>query len=103
MGLGKKLEDADDNSWVVLVEEELAGSYTVPVDAQIERIPVDDWGRETKSKRCDAPWKLTHEGWNKQEEEPCKRAVEQPDMVLEGVVHDDDDENHDEEDEEETV
>ena len=32
MVLGKKLEVADDNSWVVLVEEELAGSYTVPVD-----------------------------------------------------------------------
>ena len=26
VGLGKKLEDAVDNSWVVLVEEELAGS-----------------------------------------------------------------------------
>ena len=41
MVLGKKLEVADDNSWVVLVEEELAGSYTVPVDAQIERMVAD--------------------------------------------------------------
>ena len=54
MGLGKKLEDAVDNSWVVLVEEELVGSYTVPVDAQIERMVVDS-DRETKNKRCDAP------------------------------------------------
>ena len=85
----------------MLAEEELAGSYTEPVDEQIERIPVDDWGRETKSKRCDAPWKLTHGDWNKQEEEePYKMAVEQRDMVLEEVVHDDD--NH-HEDEEETV
>ena len=41
MGLGKKLEDAVDNSWVVLVEEELVGSYTVPVGAQIERMVAD--------------------------------------------------------------
>ena len=102
MGLGKKLDHADDNSWVVLVEEELAGSYTVPVDEQIERM-VADWDRETNMK-YDAPWKLTHGDWNKQEpEEPYKMAVEQPDMVLVGVVHDDDDENHHEEDEEETV
>ena len=104
MVLGRNLDHADDNSWVVLVEEELAGSYTVPVDAQIERIPVDDLGRETKSKRCDAPWKLTHGDWNKlEEEEPYKMAVEQPDMVLEGVVRDDDEGNHLDEDEEETV
>jgi hypothetical protein len=57
-------------------------------------------GRETKSKRCDAPWKLTHGDWNKQEEEPYKRPVEQAGMELVGVVHDDD--NH-HEDEEETV
>ena len=101
MVLGRNLDHADDNSWVVLEEEELAGSYTVPVDAQIERIPDDDWDRETKNKRYDAPLKLTHEGWNKLEEEPYKRAVEQPDMVLEGVVHDDD--NRLGEDEEETV
>ena len=51
--------------------------------------------------RYDAPLKLTHADWNKQEpEEPYKRAVEQPDMVLEGVVHDDD--NRLGEDEEET-
>ena len=41
MVLGKKLEVADDNSLVVLAEEELAGSYTVPVDAQIERMVAD--------------------------------------------------------------
>ena len=52
--------------------------------------------------RYDAPLKLTHADWNKQEpEEPYKRAVAQPDMVLEGVVFDDD--NHHEEDGEETV
>ena len=52
--------------------------------------------------KFDAPLKLTHEGWNKLEEEPYKRAVEQPDMVLEGMVHDDEG-NHHEEDAEETV
>ena len=98
MGLGKKLEDAVDNSWVVLVEEELVGSYTVPVGAQIEHM-VADSDRETNMK-FDVPWKLTHEVENKQEEEPYKTAVEQPGMVLVGVVHDDD--NH-HEDEEETV
>ena len=41
MDLGMNHEVADDNSWVVLVEEELAGSYTVPVDAQIERMVAD--------------------------------------------------------------
>ena len=52
--------------------------------------------------RYDAPLKLTHADWNKQEpEEPYKRAVEQPDTVLEGVVHDEG--IHHEEDEEETV
>ena len=52
--------------------------------------------------RYDAPLKLTHADWNKQEpEEPYKKAVEQPDTVLVGVVHDDD--NHPGEDEEETV
>ena len=52
--------------------------------------------------RCDAPWKLKHADWSKQEEEePYKKAVEQPDMVLEGVVHDDD--NRLGEDEEETM
>ena len=99
MVLGRNLDHADDNSWVVLVEEELAGSYTVPVDEQIERM-VADWDRETNMK-YDAPWKQTHEVENKQEpEEPYKMAVEQRDMVLEEVVHDDD--NH-HEDEEETV
>ena len=54
--------------------------------------------------RYDAPLKLTHVDWNKQEpEEPYKRAVEQPDTVLEGVVHDVDEGNDHEEDEEETV
>ena len=51
--------------------------------------------------KFDAPLKLTHGDWNKLEEEPYKRAVEQPDMVLDGVVLDDD--NHHEEDGEETV
>ena len=51
--------------------------------------------------KFDVPWKLRHEGWNKQVEEPYKKAVEQPDMVLVGVVHDDD--NHAVEDEEETA
>ena len=46
MVVGRNLDHADDNSLVVLVEEELVGSYTVPVDAQIGRIPDDDWGRE---------------------------------------------------------
>ena len=46
--------------------------------------------------------KLTHEGWNKQEEEPYKRAVEQAGMELVGVVRDDEG-NHHEEVEEETV
>ena len=64
---------------------------------------VVDSDRETWNMKYDAPWKLTHGGWNKQEVEPYKKAVEQLDMVLEGVVHDDDDENHHEEDEEETV
>ena len=41
MDLGRNLDHADDNSLVVLVEEELAGSYTVPVDAQIERMVAD--------------------------------------------------------------
>ena len=41
MVLGKKLEVADDNSLVVLVEEELVESYTVPVDAQIECMVAD--------------------------------------------------------------
>ena len=41
MVLGRNLDHADDNSWVVLAEEELAGSYTVPVDAQIERMVAD--------------------------------------------------------------
>ena len=102
MQLGRNLEVADDNSLVVLVEEELVGSYTVPVDAQIERM-VADSDRETKNKRCDAPLKLTHGDWNKLEEEPYKKAVEQPDMELEGVVHDDDEGNHSEEDEEARV
>ena len=102
MELGRNLDVVDDNSLVVLVEEELAGSYTVPVDAQIERIRDDDWDRETKNKRYDAPLKLTHEVENKQEpEEPYERAVEQPDTVLEGVVRDDEGNHH--EDEEETV
>ena len=53
--------------------------------------------------RYDAPLKLTHADWNKQEpEEPYKRAVEQPDTVLEEVVRDDEGIHH-EEDEEETV
>ena len=104
MVVGRNLDHADDNSLVVLVEEELAGSYTVPVDAQIERIRDDDWDRETKNKRYDAPLKLTHEVENKQEpEEPYERAVEQPDTVLERVVHDDDEGNDHVEDEEETV
>ena len=48
--------------------------------------------------------KLTHADWNKQEpEEPYKRSVEQPDTVLEGVVHGVDEGIHHEEDEEETV
>ena len=52
--------------------------------------------------KFDAPLKLKHGGWkNKLEEEPYKKAVEQPDTVLVGVVHDDD--NHPGEDEEETV
>ena len=102
MVLGRNLDHADDNSWVVLVEEELAGSYTEPVDEQIERM-VADWDRETWNMKYDAPWKQTHEVENKQEpEEPYKMAVEQPDMVLEGVVRDDDEGNH-HEDEEETV
>ena len=46
MVVGRKLEVAVDNSLVVLVEEELAGSYTVPVDEQIERIRDDDSDRE---------------------------------------------------------
>ena len=101
MVLGRNLDHADDNSWVVLVEEELAGSYTEPVDEQIERM-VADWDRETWNMKYDAPWKQTHADWNKQEpEEPYKVAVEQPDMVLEGVVRDDD--NHAVEDEEETA
>ena len=41
MVVGRNLDHADDNSLVVLVEEELAGSYTVPVDAQIERMVAD--------------------------------------------------------------
>ena len=101
--LGRNLDHADDNSLVVLVEEELAGSYTVPVDAQIERM-VADSDQERQNKKFDAPWKLTHADWSKQEEEePYKKAVEQPDMVLEGVVRDDDEGNHLDEDEEETV
>ena len=48
--------------------------------------------------RYDAPLKLTHADWNKQEpEEPYKRAVEEPDTVLGG-----DDDNRLGEDEEET-
>ena len=47
MVLGRNLDHADDNSLVVLAEEELAGSYTEPVDEQIERIPVDDSDRES--------------------------------------------------------
>ena len=98
MVLGKNLEVADDNSLVVLVEEELAGSYTVPVDAQIERM-VADSDRERKNMRFDAPWKLTHGVGNKLvAEEPYKKADEQPDMELEGVVHDDGN-HHDEEEE----
>ena len=46
MDLGRNHEVAVDNSLVVLVEEELVGSYTVPVDAQIERIRDDDSDRE---------------------------------------------------------
>jgi hypothetical protein len=64
---------------------------------------VVDSDRETWNMKYDAPWKLTHGGWNKQEEEPYKMAVEQPDMVLEAVVRDDDEGNHLDEDEEETV
>ena len=41
MVLGRNLDHAGDNSLVVLAEEELAGSYTVPVDAQIERMVAD--------------------------------------------------------------
>jgi hypothetical protein len=55
--------------------------------------------------KSDAPLKLTHEVENKWvAEEPYKnkKAVEQPDTVLVGVVHDDDG-NHPDEDEEETV
>ena len=101
--LGRNHEDADNNSLVVLVEEELAGSYTVPVDAQIERIPDDDSDRERRNMKFDAPLKLMHADWNKQEpEEPYKVADEQPDTVLEGVVRDDDD-NHPGEDEEARV
>ena len=46
--------------------------------------------------KFDVPLKLTHGGWNKQEreEEPYKKAVEEPDMVLERAVHDDDEGNH---------
>ena len=51
--------------------------------------------------KFDVPLKLTHGGWNRLEEEPYKRVVAQPDMVLEGLVLDDD--NHHEEDMEETV
>ena len=97
MLLGKNLEVADGNSLVVLAEAELAGSYTVPVDAQIERMEADS-DQERKNMRFDVPWKLTHEDWNKLEEEPYKKAVEQPDMELEGVVHDDGN-HHDEEEE----
>ena len=46
MVVGRNLDHADDNSLVVLVEEELVGSYTVPVDEQIERIRDDDSDRE---------------------------------------------------------
>ena len=96
MVLGRNLDHADDNSWVVLVEEELAGSYTVPVDEQIERM-VADWDRETNMK-YDAPWKQTHEVENKQEpEEPYKMAVEQAGMEHVGVVHGDDDNHHEDE------
>ena len=99
----RNLEVADGNSLVVLAEAELAGSYTVPVDAQIERIRDDDLDRETNM-RFDAPLKLTHGVGNKQDpEEPYKMAVEQADMVLEGVVHDDDEGNHSEEEEEARV